>query len=437
MTRAVRRLLVISPHFPPDTSAGAHRARVIVPYLEGCGWEPTVLTVDPEGYECALDTDLAARVPACVRVERVPIRPAAQTRRLGVGDLGLRAAVPLYRAARRMRADAIYLTTYPLYPALFGPRLARALGAPLIIDLQDPWVGEWGRTVGPGPDGGPDLKSRASRAVARRIEAAVIPRADGLTSVSSGLLDELAARYPVIAGRPRVTLPIGIDPGDVDAIRAPGEAPPAADRDGALTLTYAGTLLPLGHEVLDAVLGALGDVHRDGRAGSGRLTLHCVGTSNQARPDQALRVLPRAAALGVAAWVHESPARVPYFEALGALARSTMVLVMGTTESRYTASKVQSALAVGRPLIAVVHRLSDVARTLAPLADRDPAIALFTYTDEHRAASLRPAIAALLARWCAHLPGRLDDTRFAPGSTGPELARVLADLLNGLEPRRG
>jgi hypothetical protein len=224
MTTPRRRLLIVSPHFPPDASAGAHRARVLAPYLSDCGWDPIVVTVNPAGYEGALDPELGASLDRRVPVIRVPIWPAARTRRVGLGDLGLRAFVPLYRVARLQRADAIYLTTYPVYPAAFAPRLKRAIGAPLVIDLQDPWVGAWGLTVGGGPNGRPDWKSRASRALASRIEAVAIPAADALTSVSSGLLDELASRYPSAAARPRLTLPIGIDPRDVEAL---GTAVPA------------------------------------------------------------------------------------------------------------------------------------------------------------------------------------------------------------------
>ena len=43
----MRRLLMISPHFPPDSSAGTHRVRLLAPYLEAFGWRPTVLTVAP------------------------------------------------------------------------------------------------------------------------------------------------------------------------------------------------------------------------------------------------------------------------------------------------------------------------------------------------------------------------------------------------------
>ncbi|MEO8578452.1 MAG: hypothetical protein ABI556_17200, partial [Gemmatimonadales bacterium] len=120
--RAHRRVLMISPHFPPDSSAGSHRVRLLAPHLERHGWLPTVLTVDPAYYEGSLDAGLADLVPPSLRVERVRAVPAAASRLIGVGDLGLRSFVGLYRAASRLLAtehyDALYITIYPTYPAL-------------------------------------------------------------------------------------------------------------------------------------------------------------------------------------------------------------------------------------------------------------------------------------------------------------------------------
>jgi len=45
----MRRVLMVSPHFPPDSSAASHRVRLLAPHLERVGWEPTIVTIDPSG----------------------------------------------------------------------------------------------------------------------------------------------------------------------------------------------------------------------------------------------------------------------------------------------------------------------------------------------------------------------------------------------------
>src|SRR5262249_42921357 len=103
--QVVRRVLFVSPHFPPDSSAGTHRVRLLAPHMAAHGWEPTVLTVDPSDYEGALDPALAASVPENVRVIRARAWPASLTqppagpRRSGSSCLS-RAQAPRDRVAR-------------------------------------------------------------------------------------------------------------------------------------------------------------------------------------------------------------------------------------------------------------------------------------------------------------------------------------------------
>jgi len=436
-----RSLLVISPHFPPDATAGAHRVRVLAPYLEAHGWRPTVLTVDPRDYEGTLDEELLARVPASLEVVRCRAWSPRRTRRLGLGDLGLRALSGLWRESRaraeRRRYDAVYITTYPIYPALIGPWLARRFDVPFVLDLQDPWVGAWGATVGGGRGGAVDMKSRMSRAVAARLERYVMPRASGLTGVSTALLDELVTRYPALAARPKSVLPIGIDPGDMDWARAHDHpAPWLPPRDGRLHVCYVGTALPLGQDVLAAVCAAVARVRAADPARADRIRLHFIGTSNEARTDAAPRVTALAARAGIADLVHEYPPRVPFFDALRVLDRASVILLAGTSEARYTASKLHGALAAGRPLLAVFHAASDVTRALAPLAGT-PGVRLLTYDEVRPVETLVDTIAATLTQWADAPPEAPVLHADVDDALAPALAGRLARLLNEVVDARG
>jgi len=219
---------MISPHFPPDTSAGTHRVRLLAPHLAGFGWEPTVVTVEPDAYEGLLDPDLAQLVPPSLRVVRAPAWSAQATRRVGLGDLGLRALPGLRRAAERLlareRFDALFITIYPTYPALLGPPLKRRHGIPFVLDYQDPWVGAWGLDVGGGPGGLPDLKSRLTRALAVRLEPRVVRRADALTAVSARTYEDVLARVPDAQPDLCAAIPLGFDEADLDALRRAHES---------------------------------------------------------------------------------------------------------------------------------------------------------------------------------------------------------------------
>jgi hypothetical protein len=434
----MRRLLFVSPHFPPDASAGAHRARVLAPHLEATGWRPTVLTVEPTAYDGALDHELGAMVPANLDVVRVPAFKSGTTRRLGFGDLGLRSLPSLWRAAKRLfeqhRFDAIYITTYPVYPALIGPRLRAHTKAPLVVDLQDPWTGAWGLTVGGGANSTPDLRSRLSRHVLGMIEHRVLPVCDAVTGVSSELLGQLRERYALLRDRPALTLPIGIDPSDLEWVRAHPRPPAAFDpADGNFHLCSIGTLLPLSIEPLRAVFAAILRLRRTEPALTARLRLHFIGTSNQATRDAAPRVMPIALEAGVADLVTEDPQRIPFADALRAQLAASALLVLGSTESRYNASKLAPSLIVRRPLLVVAHEGSGMVHHLRQGHGRSVRVITFGDGLDGLAANVR----AVLSDWLSQPPPPPDTLRLLAGFTGPALATQLAGLLDGIVEARG
>lgn len=384
-----------------------------------------MLTVATEAIDGRPDRDLAACLPSSVRVVRAPTMPVHRARVAGVGDLGIRALRGLYRAGRELLArepfHAVLITTYPIYPAWLGPRFKKQTGVPFVLDLQDPWVGAWGRTLGPG--GRPDLRSRLSRRVAVTLERSIVPRADALVAVSSGTLDELASRVPSIRSRPLLELPIGWNPADFE--RARSRAANAAEADGRATFSYIGTLLPAGHDIIAALFAGAGRM----LAASPRpLRLQFVGTSNQTQYS-GRPLLDGMIPAGLEDVVVERAERLPYFDALRTLTSSDVVMVIGTRQPHYTASKVYPALASGRPVLALVHEASQATPILRQAAgtvvvafdDRTPADAVARAVAD----GMRDAL-ALVSRAPFDRANVLDAYR------GDVLARRLADLLDGV-----
>ena len=225
----MRRVLMVSPHFPPDSSAASHRVRLLAPHLEDAGWSPTVVTLESSAYEGRLNPGLEALVPPSLRVVRAAAWPAAATRRIGIGDLGLRAFTGLRRTCRALLAreqfDALFITVYPVYPALLGAGLKAAYRVPFVLDYQDPWVGAWGQSVGGGPGGSADWKSRASRSLGTWLEPKAVNAADALVAVSQGTIDGIVERIPAAARIPHAVIPLGFEPADVVSLGGGPRAP--------------------------------------------------------------------------------------------------------------------------------------------------------------------------------------------------------------------
>ena len=197
--------------------------------------------------------------------------------------------------------------------------------------------------------------------------------------------------------------------------------------DGRGNVCYAGTLLPLGVATLRTVLVAVRALLERDPALTNRLRFYFFGTSNQTT-GRDYRVLPHAQELGVAHLVHEHPARLDYLDALGALRQATALLLLGSSERHYTASKVFPALLANRPILALYHREStvvEILRTAAP----PPATQLITFDDGCPVESLVDCVVEAL-RALVRLPSAevtVDRRALEPWS-----ARTLAGRLAGV-----
>ena len=431
----MRRVLMVSPHFPPDSSAASHRVRLLAPHLAAAGWTPTVVTLQPSAYEGRLDRDLVALVPASLDVVRASAWSPRATRWAGLGDLGLRAFTGLTRTCRallsRQRYDALFITVYPVYPALIGPRLKADFRLPFVLDYQDPWVGAWGRSVGGGSGGAIDWKSRASRQLGLWLEPRAVGAADALVAVSQGTIDGIVERMPAAGRLPQEVIPLGFEAADFSAVgdrRSPAAGFHASD--GLVHLSYVGTLLPTGFETLRLLFRGLARARRDDPAAA-RLRLHFFGTSNQSA-SSAHRVLPCARECGVDDAITEEPGRLDYLDALAVLMNSSAILLLGSAERHYTASKLYPALLAKRPILALFHEASSVVSVLRE-AGSEPTVRVVSYDD-------RPSSDERITDVACHLRGLAANSTYHDADVSLDRvthvsARALARQLAGLFDR--
>jgi len=94
--------------------------------------------------------------------------------------------------------------------------------------------------------------------------------------------------------------------------------------------------------------------------------------------------------------VSEMPPRLDYLDALRVQSQATALLLLGSSERHYTASKLYPALLAERPILAVYHEASTVVEVLRRAA-QPPAARLVTYGDVDRAASQVEAVYEALA----------------------------------------
>ena len=384
-----RTCIIVSSYFPPSTLAGVHRARHLAKHLPTVGWTPIVVCVDEAYHEEGLDPALAALVPSSVEIVKVPALPSGLCRPLGFGEISLRAWRPLRAAVMRLLKTrdigAVLITGSPYYPMLLGSEIKRRFGVPVVLDFQDPWVSAWGATR-------PRFsKAGVAHLLSTMLEPSAIASADFITSVSETQNREMRARYPRLRSDQMAAIPIGGDPADYDALRVLPISGIGSQLDVSyFNLSYVGTIWPPVLETLRTLLAAVVEVRSRRPDIYKRLRLNFIGTTQSPNSPDGRWVRPLAEALGVEDVVWEEPKRQPYLDALSLQARSDAILMLGSAQPHYTASKIYGAMMSGQPYLGVFHQASssheilgragggitlgfdgaaDLARLVCPLAD--------------------------------------------------------------------
>ncbi len=173
-----KRVLIIAYYFPPSGGSGVQRALKFVKYLPAFGWQPTVLTLDPEQAAYPdLDPGMMADVPEDVEVIRTgswdPYQIYAGLSRKSKKDavsVGFLSDAPITfreKVARWVRAnvfipdarvgwyfyalkkakqlveddkvDVVFTTGPPHSTHLIGRTLKRKFDIPWVADFRDPW----------------------------------------------------------------------------------------------------------------------------------------------------------------------------------------------------------------------------------------------------------------------------------------------------------
>lgn len=432
-----RRVLIVSPNFPPINAPDMQRARLALPFLREHGWEPVVLAVTPESSGTGvLEPLLEQTYPADIQIVRVTGIPPARTRWLGIGSLWWRCGAALRQAGdallAREKFDLVFFTTTQFDAFTLGPRWLRRFGVPYVLDYQDPWINRYYERTNTRPPGG-WLKFNLTQWFARRREPAVVRKAAAIVSVSESYTRDLAANYPELDATRITLLPFGASAADfaVAARHQPARSLVNFE-DGCFHHVYAGRAGPDMAFALTALFRAFQRFRSTDPARAARMRFHFIGT-DYAPPTQARqRVAPLAVAAGVGDSVHEHPARVPYFDALHYLIRADALVVVGSDDASYTASKLFPYVLARRPTLLAFHQESAVLQFATQLGVGTR----FAFPDTSDGAALADVIHD---RWFAgggHLEASLFDERtFAP-FTADHLTAQLAGVFDRAEARR-
>lgn len=354
----MRKVLLITPHYPPSNLASVHRSRLFAQHLPSFGWEPIILCVDEKYYEEDLDSNLVNLIPKNQQIERVPAFPITKPR--VVGDIGLRAFFQLRKKALKIvienHIDFVLIPIPSFYVSLIGPYLNRKTGVPFGIDYIDPWVHQF-----------PGFEKTFSRhwistRLAKWLEPKALKNVSLITGVSESYYKGVLERNPILLETCMFgAMPYGGEKQDHDSISQMGLKPYLFKENNKIQFIYAGAMLPKAFEPLEILFRTIADspeIFKD-------IEFHFIGTGKTPSDPEGFNIKIYAEKHGL--WqkqVFEYPKRIPYLDVLIHLENADAVFILGSTEPHYTPSKTYQSVLSGKPIFAMLHFESTAARIL-------------------------------------------------------------------------
>lgn len=356
-----KRVLIISPYFPPSNAADMQRIRMSLPYFRDYGWEAEVVVVDPTYSEMVKDPLLLETIPKDITIHTVGAFSKKWTSKFGLGSLALR-SLWFYREKvnfllTRGQFDLIYFSTTQFPLCILGAYWKKKFRIPYVIDMQDPWHSTYYQDK---PKWQRPQKYWFSYRLNKYLEPMAMNQVDGLISVSEAYIAQLKERYKNVHTIPTETITFGYFKKDFEVARRYSAMIPKVynPRPGALNLVYVGRGgydMQASVRLLFQAFKSLLDEHYDLFS---RLKFHFIGTSYAPAGRGTKTIQPVAEDLGIADFVSEQTDRISYFENIKCLQEADALIIPGSNDAAYTASKIYPYILTEKPLLGIFNSSS-------------------------------------------------------------------------------
>jgi glycosyltransferase involved in cell wall biosynthesis len=366
----IRRLLIITYHFPPDGSIGGQRWAGLSKYLARLGWEVHVITAADPGREEPTPhvhryvrhrrrtlndvyNDFVKRTrksrrktpetPGNAGGGQGPLRfqPLSAVRHIVAGSIHLpdgargwigRAARTARALLREQRFDVV-ISSGPPHSVHFASLLAtRGRDTPFWIDMRDPWSVTHHMNL-------PDYRFvLAERWVLRRLERIVFPRAKKVIVNTQEFASALRKTDP--------ELDVVCFPNGIDLEQLPKRDVSAVERG---SIACVGTLYA--GRNLSMVLAAIGALSRDQPAAASMLRLNVAGLME---PRHREKLEDEIAAAGLTSFVTIHGV-LPRAQAFELLSRSHLALVLAQDQPMCVPAKLYECVGLGVPTLVIAE----------------------------------------------------------------------------------
>jgi len=361
------RVLVVSPHFPPINAADHQRVRMSLPYFAEFGWDVTVLCIDSNLIEGIYDPNLTLTIPKNIEIIQSSAISPKLSRRFRLGNLAFRSLPFLVKATSKYFEknyfDLVYFSNTVFLTMPLGRYWLAKYKVPYVLDFQDPWLSDYYERTGTTPPGG-KLKYAIANSLAKVFEPFTMRRVSHITSVSPEYPQVLSKRYPWLEPSQFTVLPFGAPEKDFEILASLNIQKSIFDpNDGCKHWVYVGRGGDDMAFSLKNLFAAIQQHRQRSPEAWQKIKLHFVGTKysifDNSKPIEAI-----ASSYDLSDIVTEYPQRIPYFEALKVLTDSDGILIIGSDDLGYSASKVYPCILARKPLLAILHQNSLVVNVI-------------------------------------------------------------------------
>ena len=362
----MKKVLIVTPHWPPLSYPDIHRIRVALGFFHTFGWQPLILTVDPDEDDGVKDSLLRDSIRSEQKEWIATCIPRKFTSWLGINSPALRGLFQIYRLGNEIikqeQPDLIFFSTTMFFVMPLGRIWLGQFSIPYVLDFQDPWFNEY---IGEKNALTRSLKYKVSNFIARVLEPFTLKNSIGVISVSQKYIDVFCKRYSWLSKEDCLLLPFSAASEDIgylvkndikQQIFTPG--------DGNIHWCYVGRG---GSDMAFALRGFFKALRSAIGQEPGRypnLVLHFIGTDYASGTRAQKTIEPLANEFGLGKMVIESTERLPYFEALRCLLDADALIVPGSDDPGYSASKIYPYILAKKPLLTIFHEESLIVKVM-------------------------------------------------------------------------
>lgn len=383
----MKHVLIITYHWPPDSSVGVVRVTKLAKYLSRLGWKPIIVTVREQYYEKKFtnmrSSDIGPSELLVVRTRRLrnprdlhlfvkgaiwkllgcerqfkesvlrgtggneaEVKPQSLAKRAKRFVLSLLwtpdevlgwlpfAVAQAVRAIRTYQAPCVISTGPPFTSHLVGLAVKKLCNISLIADFRDPWRENEQKPWW--------VKSALAEHINQWLEAKVMRNADRVVCVTPAMTEFYRQVYPGLPSEKWVTVTNGFDAEEWCQL---GHVP----RDRKFTISYVGIFEYA--RTPESLLRAVGDLAREGLFDGDRPAIRFIGNCRYAAGQSVEEMVAQQGLGGFVEFIE----LLPRPEALKAMMRSHVVVLLANQQKLQVPAKAYEYMAAGGHILAVTE----------------------------------------------------------------------------------